>query len=90
MQLENFSSTAGGLIASNTFLLQLIKIWKTKSAQDLFMRILLFLILNVSLWLKYGLLKTDFPLIIPNSMVLTMILIMVNFKIKFRDCVIKL
>ena len=90
MQLENFIGTAGGIVSSVTFLPQVIKIWKTKSAQDLSMMTLFFLILNVSLWLTYGLLKTDFPLIITNSIVLTMILIMVYFKLKFRDSVIKL
>lgn len=90
MLLENFIGTAGGIVSSVTFLPQVVKIWKTKSAKDLSMMTLFFLILNVSLWLFYGLLKTDFPLIITNSIVLTMILIMVYFKIKFKEDVIKL
>ena len=69
MLLENFIGTAGGIVSSVTFLPQVIKIWKTKSAKDLTMMTLFFLILNVSLWLTYGLLKTDFPLIITNSIV---------------------
>ncbi len=90
MLLENFIGTAGGIVSSVTFLPQVIKIWKTKSAKDLSMMTLFFLILNVSLWLTYGLLKTDFPLIITNSIVLTMILIMVYFKLKFKENPIKL
>lgn len=90
MLIENFIGTAGGIVSSVTFLPQVIKIWQTKSAKDLSMMTLFFLILNVSLWLTYGLLKTDFPLIITNSIVLTMILIMVYFKIKFKDSLIKL
>ena len=90
MLIENFIGTAGGIVSSVTFLPQVIKIWKTKSAKDLSMMTLFFLILNVSLWLTYGLLKTDFPLIITNSIVLTMILIMVYFKMKFKDSEIKL
>ena len=90
MLIENFIGTAGGIVSSVTFLPQVIKIWKTKSAKDLSMMTLFFLILNVSLWLIYGLLKTDFPLIITNSIVLTMILIMVYFKIKFKDSEITL
>jgi MtN3 and saliva related transmembrane protein len=90
MLIENFIGTAGGIVSSVTFLPQVIKIWKTKSAKDLSMMTLFFLILNVSLWLTYGLLKTDFPLIITNSIVLTMILIMVYFKLKFKDNLIKL
>ena len=90
MLIENFIGTAGGIVSSVTFLPQVIKIWKTKSAKDLSMMTLFFLILNVSLWLTYGLLKTDFPLIITNSIVLSMILIMVYFKLKFKDNLIKL
>ncbi len=90
MLIENFIGTAGGIVSSVTFLPQVIKIWQTKSAKDLSMMTLFFLTLNVSLWLTYGLLKTDFPLIITNSIVLTMIMIMIYFKVKFKDNVIKL
>jgi MtN3 and saliva related transmembrane protein len=74
---------AAGTITSITFLPQVIQIWKTKSAKDLSLQMLLLLILGVSMWLTYGILVKDTAIIYTNSMVLTMSLIMLYFKFKF-------
>jgi MtN3 and saliva related transmembrane protein len=73
-----------GTITSITFLPQVIQIWKTKSAKDLSLNMLLLLILGVSMWLTYGLLVKDAAIIYTNSMVLAMSLIMLYFKWKFN------
>ena len=75
---------AAGTITSITFLPQVIQIWKTKSAKDLSMFMLLLLIVGVSMWLTYGILVRDAAIIYTNSMVLTMSLIMLFFKFKFK------
>jgi MtN3 and saliva related transmembrane protein len=74
-----------GTITSITFLPQVIQIWKTKSAKDLSAPMLYLLVLGVSLWLTYGLLIKDAPIIYTNSMVLGMSLIMLYFKYKFKN-----
>ncbi len=73
-----------GTITSITFLPQVVKIWKTKSAKDLSLLMLLFLMLGVILWLSYGLLIMDAAIIYTNSMVLAMSFIMLVFKLKFK------
>ena len=73
-----------GTITSITFLPQVIKIWKTKSAKDLSLLMLLLLMLGVILWLSYGLLVMDGAIIYTNSMVLAMSLVMLFFKLRFR------
>ena len=73
-----------GTITSITFLPQVIKIWKTKSAKDLSLMMLLLLMLGVILWLAYGLLVMDAAIIYTNSMVLAMSLIMLYFKLRFK------
>ncbi|MEQ1552663.1 MAG: SemiSWEET family transporter [Ferruginibacter sp.] len=84
MDLINIVGTLGGIVSSVTFLPQVIKIWQTKSAKDLSMGTLLFLVLNVSLWLLYGVLTKLYPIIITNSIVLSMVLCMVFFKLTFK------
>jgi MtN3 and saliva related transmembrane protein len=74
---------AAGTITSITFLPQVIQIWKTKSAKDLSLQMLLLLILGVSMWLTYGILVLDTAIIYTNSMVLAMSLIMLYFKFRF-------
>ena len=75
---------AAGTIPSITFLPQVTRIWKTKSAKDLSMNMLFLLILGVSMWLVYGVVQKDLAIIYTNSMVLVMSVIMFFFKIKFR------
>ena len=85
MDIINLVGTAGGIVSSVTFLPQVIKIWKTKSAKDLSMGTLMFLVLNVSLWLLYGILTNLYPIIITNGIVLSMVFIMVYFKLTFKE-----
>lgn len=73
-----------GTITSITFLPQVLQIWKTKSAKDLSLQMLLLLILGVTMWLTYGLLAKDTAIIYTNSMVLVMSLLMLYFKYKFN------
>jgi MtN3 and saliva related transmembrane protein len=75
---------AAGTISSITFLPQVIKIWQTKSAKDLSMPMLLLLVLGVSMWLAYGIIIKDRPIIFTNSMVLFMTFIMLFFKLKYN------
>jgi MtN3 and saliva related transmembrane protein len=75
---------AAGTITSITFLPQVIQIWKTKSAKDLSLPMLLLLILGVTMWLTYGIIVKDAAIIYTNSMVLTMSFIMLYFKMKFK------
>lgn len=76
---------AAGTITSFTFIPQVIQIWKTKSAKDLSIVMLLLLIVGVSMWLAYGILVKDPAIIYTNSMVLAMSLIMLFFKFKFKQ-----
>jgi len=85
MDIINIVGAAGGIVSSVTFLPQVVKIWKTKSAKDLSMGTLLFLVLNVSLWLLYGILTNLYPIIITNGIVLSMVFTMIYFKLTFKE-----
>ncbi len=73
-----------GTITSITFLPQVIKVWKSKSAKDLSLLMLLLLMTGVTLWLAYGLVIADAAIIYTNSMVLLMTLILLFFKLKYK------
>ncbi len=75
----------GGIFSSVSFLPQVIKIWKTKSAHDLSMPTLLLLTANVTLWLTYGISINNRPLWITNAIVLSMVLAMIYFKIRYKN-----
>jgi MtN3 and saliva related transmembrane protein len=53
MQLAQIIGLLAGTITSITFLPQVIRIWKTRSAKDLSMLMLTLLIIGTSLWFSY-------------------------------------
>lgn len=82
--VADYVGYAGGFVSAITFLPQVIKIWKTKSVKDLSSLTLLFLFLNVSLWLVYGILVNAMPIMVTNGIVLSMIIAMIFFKWKYK------
>ncbi|MTI20437.1 hypothetical protein E1176_05325 [Fulvivirga sp. RKSG066] len=64
------------------FLPQVIKSWKTKSAKDLSLGMFLIFSLGVFLWLVYGLLINDLPIIIANAFTLVLSSIILFFKLR--------
>ncbi|AZA54840.1 SemiSWEET family sugar transporter [Chryseobacterium sp. G0201] len=81
---EQIIGYSGALISSISFLPQVIKLWKTKSGDDLSMVTLFFLTLNAILWVIYGLMKDAKPLWITNILMLSMLIVMIFLKIVYR------
>ena len=75
---------SAGILTTISFLPQVIKTWKSRSAKDLSLMMLLLLMLGVVLWLIYGLLVMDAAIIYTNSMVLAMSMVMLFFKMRFK------
>ena len=46
---------------------QVIKVWKTRSARDISLGMFMIMVLGLALWLIYGLLSGDGPLIASNA-----------------------
>ncbi|MDA9493601.1 SemiSWEET transporter [Bradyrhizobium sp. CCBAU 11361] len=46
---------------------QFIKVWKTRAARDISLGMFLVMVLGLALWLVYGLLSGDGPLIASNA-----------------------
>jgi len=80
--IELLGMTAGTL-SSITFLPQVIKTWKSRSAKDISLWMLLFVTSSVVLWLIYGIFLKSVPIIYTNSAVLLMSLILLYFKWAF-------
>ncbi|MBR0774185.1 SemiSWEET family sugar transporter [Bradyrhizobium diazoefficiens] len=51
---------------------QFIKVWRTRSARDISLGMFLVMLLGLALWLVYGLLSGDAPLVAANA--ITMLL----------------
>ncbi len=82
--LDILGMTAG-CISAITFLPQVIKPWKSKSAEDVSLLMFTFATNSLILWLAYGILLKNIPIIFTNATVLVFSIIMLYFKFSFRS-----
>ena len=77
-----------GLIAAVSttisFLPQVIRTVKTKSTGDLSLAMYLFFSFGVLMWLIYGIMIRDLPVIIANAATILLSLIILFYKIKYK------
>jgi MtN3 and saliva related transmembrane protein len=65
------------------FLPQLIKTWTTRSTKDISLGMFLIFTIGILLWLIYGLLVRDVPLIAANAVTLLLASIILGFKFRY-------
>jgi MtN3 and saliva related transmembrane protein len=74
-----------GCITSFGFIPQLIRTWRTKKANDISLWQPLILAVGIFLWLVYGLLLGDLPIILANSIALVSNVLLVWLKIRYSE-----
>ena len=67
MTYENIIGIAAGTFTSIAMLPQLIKVLRTKETADLSVIMICVLITGVSLWVYYGFLQKEIPIILSNA-----------------------
>lgn len=67
------------------FVPQVLKTWRSKSAKDLSLGMYLIFTSGVILWLIYGIIKNDIPIIAANVVTLTLALTILYFKLFYKD-----
>ncbi|MEO7976964.1 SemiSWEET transporter [Flavobacterium sp.] len=63
---------------------QIIKVFKTKKVRQISLLTFSILTFGIAIWVVYGILKNDLPIIITNSLSLVLNLIMVYFIIYYE------
>jgi MtN3 and saliva related transmembrane protein len=79
-QIVGFVAT---ILSIATYMPQVFQLYRTKSARDISMPMLLLLCFGVAIWLSFGIWIKDTPLILTNGLILSMSLLMVIMKIKY-------
>lgn len=72
-----------GFLTTLSSLPQVIKSFKTKKTRDLSLGWVVLILSGVSLWLVYGILVQDLPLIATNSISMVLLLVLLVLKMKF-------
>ena len=75
---------SAGIMTTISFLPQVIKTWKEKHARDISLSMYIVFILGVLLWLFYGIVKADFPIIAANLVTLILAGSILVMKIKYK------
>lgn len=75
---------AAGAITSLTFLPQVIKTWKEKSAKDVSLLMFVIAAVNEVMWIIYGALLNNWVIILTNAIVLAMSLAMIYLKLRYK------
>ena len=82
---EQILGLSAGVITSISSLPQLIKIAKEKEAKDVSLKMLCILLSGVTLWIVYGILKKDLPIIATNCLSFVLNTIVTIYRVKYSN-----
>jgi MtN3 and saliva related transmembrane protein len=74
---------AAALCTTLSFVPQVVKAWRTRKTDDISLGTSLSLIVGLALWLAYGLILRDLPLILANFATLCLAASMLVLKLRF-------
>jgi MtN3 and saliva related transmembrane protein len=88
MSTLSFSPTwigmAAALLTTAAFAPQAIKAWHSRSTRDVSLAMFTMMVAGITLWLVYGILIDDLPLILANAVTLLFAGAILAAKIRFR------
>jgi MtN3 and saliva related transmembrane protein len=85
MNVSQVLGLAAGALTTAAFLPQVVKTWKSRSAKDLSLGMFSLFCLGVLLWLVYGLMVMDIPVIAANLVTLMLASTLLFFKLRFKE-----
>jgi MtN3 and saliva related transmembrane protein len=71
-------------VTATTFLPQVIKTWKEKSAKNVSLMMFIIAFINEVMWIGYGVLRNDMVIIVTNVIMISMCSIMISLKLKYK------
>jgi MtN3 and saliva related transmembrane protein len=71
-----------GILTAISYFPQLKKVWVTRSAEDISMRMMLVLAAGLTLWIVFGILRGEIPIILMNGVSLALASAIVGLKLR--------
>lgn len=84
MDWNSIIGLLAGLLTTVAFVPQVTKVWRTKSARDVSLKMFLVFSAGVALWLVYGVLLGEWPIILTNAVTLVLALAILAMKLRYR------
>ncbi len=82
--LTNITGLLAAALTTISFLPQVIKILKTRHTKDISLLMYVVFTTGVLLWLIYGIMLRETPIIIGNGITLIFVIIVLVFKIRYK------
>ena len=73
-----------GLLTTVSLVPQVMKIWKSRSAKDVSLKMFMAFSVGVALWLAYGVLQQELPMILWNGVSLVLAGSILAMKLRFK------
>jgi MtN3 and saliva related transmembrane protein len=83
MSVSMLIGLAAGFCTTIAFVPQVLKTWRTRSTTDISLAMFLVLVSGTALWLVYGLLVRDVPLIMANTITFGLAATILAFKLRY-------
>jgi MtN3 and saliva related transmembrane protein len=71
-------------VTAMTFLPQVIKTWKEKSARNVSLLMFIIAAINEVMWIAYGFLRDDMVIIVTNVIMIAMASVMISLKLRYK------
>jgi MtN3 and saliva related transmembrane protein len=84
MHETQYLGYAAGIITTLAFLPQAFRIIRTRQTRDISMLWALAMNIGIMLWLFYGIVKNDLPMIAANSVSLVLLMIILFCKLRYK------
>ena len=85
LEYETLIGGAAAFLTTASYIPQLKKAWQTGDTEDLSLKMLLILGSGLSLWIVYGVMRTDPVIMIANSVSVAMIACLIYLKLHQTD-----
>jgi MtN3 and saliva related transmembrane protein len=73
-----------GILTASSMLPQVIKVLKEKKADEISLLMLIVLVSGIALWIVYGVMREDMPIIATNAFSLLVNIVLIALRIKYR------
>jgi MtN3 and saliva related transmembrane protein len=84
MNLTQIVGIVAGLFTASSLIPQVVKTLKEKKAEDVSMLTLIVLLTGVSLWIVYGIMRDDIPIIATNAISFMVNVTMIVLRVKYN------
>ncbi|HET9112622.1 MAG TPA: SemiSWEET transporter [Burkholderiales bacterium] len=84
MNNQDWLGLLAGSLTTISFVPQVIRIWRTKKADDISTSMFVIFMAGVALWLGYGILLKAWPVIAANAITLALAMVILVLKYRYR------